>query len=331
MPVHNGMPWLQLAVESILNQTLPDYEFLIMDDASTDETPIYLNSIHDQRLRVIRTDIKRGITPALIQAVNEARAPFIARMDADDIAEPQRLALQYERLHACQDVGLLGSDWKVINACGEEVLEERAIPMTDAEIRLFGAWNSPLAHPTVMMRAAILREHRLNYLKHLTAAQDYALWFDLLQHTQGANLPSALLRYRKHNSNVSSIRREEQRKVRREMSLRFLTQLLTDTDCPKEQVLSLHKAMLGDAPGMGENRNRALPNLFKQLRRWSDRCAQGQVSLQFRHYLSRLVLKANQNHASRVAMLLALKHFSLLSIPRLLPLLLRTPCANLPS
>ncbi len=323
MPVHNGMPWLKDAVESILKQTFENFEFIIVDDASTDATPEYLNSLADKRVRCIRSTVKRGITPALVDGVNLAHAPFIARMDADDIAHSTRFAEQFQLFQATPKLGVLGTDWQLINADGLNLVEERILPSSDSEIRLFAAWNSPFSHPTVMMRASVLRENGLNYDPSRPAAQDYGLWFDCLRYCKGANLKRSLLHYRKHDTNVSSVRREAQKAVRIDMSHRFLEKVLEEVGVPAAQMRALHCAMIGTAPESIEDRTCALRELFFNLRRWADENHPGQISRPFRHYLSKLVLNANIGHSSRASRLQALVYFSPSSIPRLWRILLK--------
>src|SRR5215831_20796642 len=107
MSVRNGAPWVRAAVESALAQTTSDLEVIVIDDGSTDQTPALLATLDDARLRVERQP-PRGLTPSLNRALALARAPLLARLDADDLARPERLALQRAFFDAHPDVGLLG-------------------------------------------------------------------------------------------------------------------------------------------------------------------------------------------------------------------------------
>lgn len=122
MPVRNGMPYLAESIRSILLQTLEDFEFLILDDASTDETPRVLRgwARQDGRIRVIGHS-EPGLSRALNDLVREARAPVCARMDADDISHPDRLGRQWEVLHRSPDVALVGTLWEGIDEQGRRV------------------------------------------------------------------------------------------------------------------------------------------------------------------------------------------------------------------
>jgi glycosyltransferase involved in cell wall biosynthesis len=137
MSVHNGAPWVRDAVTSVLTQRLTDLELIVIDDGSTDATPDVLAAVRDPRLRLERR-VREGLTRALIRAIELARAPLLARLDADDVAMPERLALQHEYLDAHPDVGLLGTGAREVDPTGREVAIVRP-PVDDASIRR--AWS----------------------------------------------------------------------------------------------------------------------------------------------------------------------------------------------
>src|SRR5438270_5801548 len=114
LPVHNGMRFLREALESVLRQTLGDFELLVVDDGSTDDTPEVLASVRDGRLRVLRQE-HEGLVAALNRGADEARAPYLARMDADDVSLPRRLERQIALLAADESVGIVG--------CGVETID----------------------------------------------------------------------------------------------------------------------------------------------------------------------------------------------------------------
>jgi glycosyltransferase involved in cell wall biosynthesis len=323
MPVHNGMPWLQEAVSSILQQTCGDFEFLIMDDASTDDTPHFLRALTDTRVKLVRHEEKRGITLSLIEGIKASQGAFIARMDADDIAMPQRLAIQLAHMQKTPRLGVLGSQSQSINGNGQNTGESIEMPLTDAEIRLFGAWNSPFVHPSVMIRSSLLGQHDLNYSAAHAAAQDYALWFQCLEHAKGENLPVCLLRYRRHQHNVSVTRRDTQKTVRRQVSREFLEKILAETGPGIADITALHRAMIGDPPEADEDRDDALICLFRHLALWSSQVRPGEVSRRFLQRLSQMILKANRSSVSASAMLRALNNFGISAVFTGLPFVLR--------
>lgn len=196
MSVYNGEDYLDEAVESILNQTYDDFEFLIIDDASTDRSPRKLQkwAARDDRIQLILNEHNQGLGAILAQGMQDATTPLVARMDADDVAHPERLQRQVEYMKAHDEVDVLGTFAIDIDEHGE-VVKPRRFPVTHEEIcRLI--WTSPILHPTVMMR----RQEILavgNYDPELRKRQDYDLWFRCVEAgLRFANLPEPLLKYR---------------------------------------------------------------------------------------------------------------------------------------
>ncbi len=125
MGVRDGAPWVAEAIESILGQTLADLELIVVDDGSTDDTPTLLAGMRDPRL-VVEWQPPKGLTRALGRAFARARAPLVARLDADDVARPDRLERQHAFLAAHPEVGLLGSAARVVDEAGREVGDDPA-------------------------------------------------------------------------------------------------------------------------------------------------------------------------------------------------------------
>lgn len=190
MAVHDGAPWVKDAVASVLAQTLADLELIVVDDGSADATPALLASFDDRRLRVERRP-RAGLTRALTTALALARAPLIARLDADDVALPERLARQVAFLEAHPDVGLLGSAAREVNGEGREVRVVRP-PVDDATLRRVLIRRNPMVHSTVTMRRdAVVAAG--GYDPRFAVAQDYDLWMRLAAVTRLANLSDTLV------------------------------------------------------------------------------------------------------------------------------------------
>jgi len=190
MSVWNGAPWVSEAIESVLSQTASDLELIVVDDGSSDRTPALLAAVRDPRLRVER-QTRAGLTRSLNRAAGLARAPLLARLDADDVARPERLARQRGFLDARPGVGLLGSAASEVDPSGHEVRIVRP-PQADREIRRALIRRNPFVHSSVMMRRALL-ERVGGYDETLAVAQDYDLWLRMSEHTQMANLPDPLV------------------------------------------------------------------------------------------------------------------------------------------
>jgi len=204
MPVRNGAPFLREAVESVLRQDMRDFELVIVDDGSGEETARLVAELAraDDRIAVTR-QAPLGIVAALNRAIAAARAPYLARLDGDDRARADRLARQFAFLEAHGEVGLLGSAADRIDATGAVI--GRIVPPTAPErLARMLARTNPFIHSSVMMRTALVRR-LAGYRAAFRAAEDYDLWLRMAEAGGIANLPDALVQYRWHDSNLSRL------------------------------------------------------------------------------------------------------------------------------
>jgi glycosyltransferase involved in cell wall biosynthesis len=195
MSVHNDLRFLPESVESILGQTFKAFEFFIIDDGSTDGSSDYLRGLKDPRVKVFRNEQNLGLTRSLNRGLDMIGTDYIARMDADDVAMPTRLAEQVRFLDRNPDVGLLGSSRLLIDESGKEIRMAQAWEK-DVAIRFRCLLGNPFAHPAVMIRREVLQTHGLRYDESFRTAQDYELWTRMLAATKGANLAGPLIKYR---------------------------------------------------------------------------------------------------------------------------------------
>src|ERR1700719_2523166 len=192
----NGDAFLAEAVESILAQTVTDFEFIIIDDGSTDKTPEILSMYADRdaRVRVFQQE-NRGRAESLNRGIELSRSRYIARMDADDIALPDRLNEQVNFLAHHPEVGLLGGAFELITGSGR--LRTVRPPLDDQHIRTLMLRFNPMCHPTVMMRKDLVLASG-GYRKALLDADDYDLWLRIGERSRLANLDKVVLQYRLH-------------------------------------------------------------------------------------------------------------------------------------
>ena len=212
MPAFNTEAYLSAAVESILGQTLSDFEFIIVDDGSTDATWNIAESyaIKDQRIRLARNESNQGMAYSLNRGLSLARGRFVARMDADDISIPRRLELQVAFLDLHPEVGVLGAAVQVVGPDGSRK-EIVRFPKDHGVLRWIQCFHTPLPHPTVMMRRQIVAKVA-GYRSDYEPADDRDLWQRISSITRIANLDDVLLLYRKHRSSVSQ--RESETQIR---------------------------------------------------------------------------------------------------------------------
>ena len=204
LPVRDGERWLREAVDSVLAQTLSDLELLVIDDGSADATPTILDEIRarDPRVIVVRQN-REGLVAALNRGLAQARAPLIARLDADDIALPGRLARQCDELRAHPELMLLGGWAEIIDEHGAS--RGRQMRPNPQRLRETLAKKSPFIHPTVMFRTDAARRVG-GYRAAFEAGEDYDFWLRLADIGEIAILPELLIRYREHGGSVTRTR-----------------------------------------------------------------------------------------------------------------------------
>jgi glycosyltransferase involved in cell wall biosynthesis len=212
MPAYNAQRYLGAAVESILGQTFREFEFVIIDDGSTDRTRQILEryAAADARIRLTSRP-NTGYVAALNEMLSAARAPLLARMDADDEAMPDRLARQVAHMEAHPECVALGSRVLMIDDDAAPMCEMEA-PQTHEQIdaaHLSGSVGSMIVHPSAMIRAAAIRAVG-GYRAERGPAEDLDLFLKLAEIGRLANLPGCLLKYRVHFASVGHARREAQ-------------------------------------------------------------------------------------------------------------------------
>lgn len=215
MPIFNGGKYLREAVESILDQTFTDFEFLVLDDGSTDDSLALLRqyAARDSRVRVITRE-NRGLTFSLNELLSYARGEFVARMDADDVALPERFARQAAFLGEHPRVVCVGGAYQMIDNASR-FLTTLTPPQTDAEIQyLHLSGHTAINHPTAMMRLAVVNRVG-GYDSEYDLVEDLDLWLRLGEVGELANLADVLLKYRLHDKSISEKAGQKQREAAR--------------------------------------------------------------------------------------------------------------------
>jgi hypothetical protein len=204
MSVFNNAPYVKTAVASILSQSFSDFEFLIVDDGSSDGSSSVLAELanRDARIRLLR-QANRGLIEALNWIIADARAPLIARMDGDDIAHRERLERQLYFLRSHPEVGVLGTNVEDIDAWGRPIGARTCYPSDHAILVRDLGCSSPFCHSSVMMRTGLVRAAG-GYRPAFRHCEDYDLWLRLSERTRFSNLPEQLLRYRRSPQQVSN-------------------------------------------------------------------------------------------------------------------------------
>jgi len=217
MAVHNGRPFLRQALQSIYNQTYRDFEVVIVDDASSDETAEILLEMKDTRTFIYRNGENQGLTKSLNRGLRLCRGEYVARMDADDVSHTGRLDRQVQFLDQHPDVALVGSSYYRIDAEGI-IAAHVKVPTEDDRIREMMRQKCAFGHGTVMARRSVLVECG-GYDERFVCAQDYDLWLRISEKHKLANLAEPLYGWRSTPQCISNARAREQKRYK-ELALR---------------------------------------------------------------------------------------------------------------
>lgn len=212
LPTFNAARYLAEAVAGILSQSFQDFELLVLDDGSEDDTPRVLGRFSDPRLRIVEFSRNRGHIAALNDGLELARGELIARQDADDRSAPDRLAQQVAAMDAEPEIVLLGTAYRIIDHSGRSI-GYGAPPEHDVDIRWQLSFQNAFAHSTVMFRREALLANHLRYEQHWYPAEDYRLWTQLSRVGSLRNLPGHLVDIRRHPHQISEFAHDEQRRL----------------------------------------------------------------------------------------------------------------------
>jgi glycosyltransferase involved in cell wall biosynthesis len=212
MPAFNSENYVAAAINSILSQSFSDFEFIIIDDGSTDNTNTIIKSIKDKRIVLIENKVNKGLVYSLNIGLKTASKKYIVRMDADDIAYSERLSIQFKFMEDNPEVSIAGSYMQTFGVREEVWKGGETYPKVFA--KLF--FESPLFHPTIIGRSHVLK--KAGYDPYFKAAEDYDIWFRLLKDGHHVVvIPKILLRYRTHTENFGTYMKSEKLKFAQEL------------------------------------------------------------------------------------------------------------------
>ncbi len=239
MPVYNAQEYVQQAIESILNQTYGDFEFLIVNDASSDDSRPIITSFADKRIRLIDNETNLGIARSRNRGVELASGEYIALMDSDDISLPQRLATQVAFMERYRECGVCGGWMRTIGRRSGVIIR---YPAECAAIRCAMFFkNKGIANPTAMLRRRVFERLGIRYNPELRCFSDYDFWVRCLHAIQFANISEVLVEYRLHESNTENrISGFEQKQTLTNIRRFLLAELGI---YPNDQELELHEAL----------------------------------------------------------------------------------------
>lgn len=197
MPVYNGAAYLKETIDSILNQTFTDFEFIIVDDCSTDNSVDIIKSYKDDRIVFVQNKCNIGISATRNYLMDLAVGEYYALTDNDDISLPTRFEKQVKYLDEHPSVGAV--------SCWQEYFPEYKLtnPKENYGFLDLLKWHPHIPHPCCMLRGDVFREHKIQYDDSFRFAEDYDLWFKLIRHSDIAIIQEVLFKYRWHGDNAS--------------------------------------------------------------------------------------------------------------------------------
>jgi glycosyltransferase involved in cell wall biosynthesis len=261
MPVFNGEKYLKEAIDSILKQKFHDFEFLIINDGSTDGTSKIIASYNDLRIRVIDNGKNLGLVHSLNKGLDIASGEYIARMDCDDISVDRRLSVQVKFMDAHKNTGACGSYYYLVRGRKKAIVD---LPLSEKEIKCFLLFNSPVAHPAAIIRNHVLQKYNLRYSSEFMHAEDYDFWSRVARYAGLANISKPLLFYRVHDNQITGDIHAAKKKRQSVSAVRMRNLREAGIDTSKEE-LAIHNLISDGAVPLTMEEVNAAEEWLKKL------------------------------------------------------------------
>lgn len=249
MPVYNARPdEFRLAIDSILNQTFTDFEFLIINDGSTNGCEKVLDEYNDERIKYFANETNLKLIATLNRGLDLAQGEYVARLDADDVSTPDRLEKEVKYLDENPNIGVVGSYFLRIP---QNVVVK--VPTEPADVKLYIRYcQNCIIHSSVMLRKSVLDKHNLRYDKNCLHAEDHKLWSDMSRFCDLAVIPEVLTHYRISPEGISENNLAWQRKM---VSVVLMDNMIKDFVCDKNYLYSILVKYLQNTPVTPEEYN----------------------------------------------------------------------------
>jgi glycosyltransferase involved in cell wall biosynthesis len=224
--VHNDAAHIRTAIDSVLGQTFDDLELIVVDDASTDDTPALLEGV-----TVVRNEAQLGLAGSLNRGLEHVTGRYVARLDSDDVARPEWLARLLARMQADPRPAVVGTG--IVELVDGRQRATHRLPAGPVAVRWHALFSSPFFHSTVLVDKQVLDAHGLRYDARFGESEDYDLWTRLLQVADGDNLPDPLVLRRMHPAQAQARRGDLQRSFQHEIALREIKRLAPAVDADR--------------------------------------------------------------------------------------------------
>lgn len=229
MSTYNDEKYIEESIRSILTQTYQNIELIVINDASTDRTKAILENIKDSRVIIINNEMNKKLAANLNVAIGISKGKYIARMDADDISIPERIAMQVEYLENHPEIDVVGAYAERIGAASGII----SYPITHDAIKDRLLFDNCMCHPVIMFRTSTLD---YVYDTNFPAGQDYELWSRIIWKKRFANIPKPLLKYRIHENQTRNTNGKQQKEGAIVARIRMLSHLVKIDDSIHEYV-----------------------------------------------------------------------------------------------
>lgn len=224
LPVYNAELYITETINSILNQTYTNFELIIINDGSNDNSEACILQFQDQRIKYFKNEKNLKLIQTLNLGLSLAKGKYIARIDADDIALPQRFEKQIDFLEKNSEYGIVGSFAETFGSENKKL----TFVQEDVDIRYAFLTHNPFVHSSVMIRNQILTENKLSFDLTQLHVEDYALWIEILNFSKGKILPEILIKYRIHENQISVVHNNTQVINTQKIQKKYLLSLLPE-------------------------------------------------------------------------------------------------------
>ena len=247
IPCYNAERYIENATRSIMNQSYPNLEIIIINDFSTDRSLDIISklAIEDKRIKIINNDENLKIVKTLNKGIDFCNGEFIARMDADDFSLPLRIEKQVQFMQENPSIDILGTLFNTFTDKNPEKLSLHTNPLLDSELRAYMLFKSGICHPSVMIRKRVFKELDLHFELQYLHVEDFAFWSKALYKTRLANLKEPLLLYRVHENQISTLNNKLQRDNKKKIFAIHMEYLGIDIN---EENLSMHASVAECVP-----------------------------------------------------------------------------------
>lgn len=236
LPVYNAELFLSACMNSIMKQSWQELEIIVIDDGSTDASAAIIEQLRDSRIKFSKHSVNLGLISTLNEGLKLAKGRYVARMDADDIAHPERIAKQVAFMEANKHVGIAGSAMELIGTNSGVTHVET----TSERIKSKLLFSTPFNHPTVIFRRELIDDGIIFYDRNFPHAEDFELWSRVKDVTEFGNIDAPLLQYRTHAAQVTAVHDNTLESSVRNVLNRLLKELGVT---PTEAEINLHMTL----------------------------------------------------------------------------------------